>query len=223
MSYETQDTETETKHTVINANNISKTYGSRIPFTRSVEVLTGASIDVYPEEIVGIVGENGSGKSTVMKILVGVLEQDSGTVTRNGTIGWCPQETLLYDRLTVKETFRLFGTGYGMSTTESIDAMEWLADRLDFERYLEYRVDHLSGGNRQKVNLSIALMHEPDVLFLDEPYTGFDWETYQTFWELSEELVANGISIVLISHLLQEREYIDRIYELQNGELVEAE
>lgn len=212
----------ESRNTLISATNITKTYGSPIPFTRSVEVLTGASIDIYPEEIVGIVGENGSGKSTLMKILVGVLDQDSGTVSRNGSIGWCPQETLLYDRLTVRETFRLFGTGYGMTAAESMEAMDRLADRFDFERYYDYRIDRLSGGNRQKVNLGIALMHDPDVLLLDEPYTGFDWETYQTFWEVSEELVAEGISIVLISHLLQERDHLDRVYELREGTLEEV-
>ncbi|MCU4752370.1 ABC transporter ATP-binding protein [Halobacteria archaeon AArc-curdl1] len=223
MNEVTQESEAEFGRKIISANDITKTYGSRLPFTRSVEVLTGASINVYPGEIVGIVGENGSGKSTLMKILVGVLDQDSGDVTRNGTIGWCPQETLLYDRLTVRETFRLFGTGYGLDEDEMTAAMDDLADRLDFERYLDYRVDHLSGGNRQKVNLGIALMHDPDVLLLDEPYTGFDWETYQTFWDLSEALVADDISIVIISHLLQERDRIDRIYELKDGTLSEVE
>lgn len=214
---------TESDAVVLTATDVTKTYGSRIPFTRSVEVLTGASIDVHPGEIVGIVGENGSGKSTLMKILVGVLEQDEGAVERHGTIGWCPQETLLYDRLTVRETFDLFGTGYGLSDEEITAAMERLAERLDFERYLEYRIDRLSGGNRQKINLGIALMHDPDVLLLDEPYTGFDWETYQTFWGLSEELVDRGISIVLISHLLQERERLDRVYELDEGTLEELD
>lgn len=224
MMYEvTQGSEAEFGRKVLGANGITKTYGSRLPFTRSVEVLTGASIEVYAGEIVGIVGENGSGKSTLMKVLVGVLDQDSGDVTRHGTIGWCPQETLLYDRLTVRETFRLFGTGYGLSDEESATAMNRLAERLDFERYLDYRIDHLSGGNRQKVNLGIALMHDPDVLLLDEPYTGFDWETYQTFWDMSGELVADDTSIVIISHLLQEQDRIDRIYELKEGELSEVE
>ena len=223
MNESTSKSERETGRNVLSANDITKTYGSPLPFTRSVEVLTGASIDVYSGEIVGIVGENGSGKSTLMKILVGVLDQDGGEVTRNGTVGWCPQETLLYDRLTVRETFRLFGTGYGLRDEEITAAMTSLAERLDFERYLEYRIDHLSGGNRQKVNLGIALMHDPDVLLLDEPYTGFDWETYQTFWDLSEELIADDTSIVIISHLLQERERIDRIYELTEGVLAEVE
>ncbi|MFB6132594.1 MAG: ABC transporter ATP-binding protein [Halanaeroarchaeum sp.] len=184
--------------------------------------MTDASLAIEPGEMVGIVGENGSGKSTLMKILVGVLDADDGSLDRYGRIGWCPQESLLYDRLTVRETFRLFGSGYGMSGSEIQSAMNQLAQRLDFEQYLDYRVDRLSGGNRQKVNLSIALMHDPDVLLLDEPYTGFDWETYQTFWDLSEELVAAGTAIVIISHLLEERERLDRVYELQDGVITEV-
>lgn len=207
---------------VIRAADIEKSYGSGLPFTASNRVLSGASLEIAAGEIVGIVGENGSGKSTLMKILVGVLDADAGSLDRFGRIGWCPQESLLYERLTVRETFRLFGSGYGMSVSEIQATMDRLSKRLGFEQYLDYRIDRLSGGNRQKINLSIALMHDPDVLLLDEPYTGFDWATYQTFWDLSAELVESGTAIAIISHLLEERERLDRIYELRDGVLVEA-
>ena len=204
---------------LVRAEGIEKTYGSKFPFTRSVPVLTGANIAIQAGEIVGIVGENGSGKSTLMNILVGVLDQDAGTVQRAGTVGWCPQEPLLYDRLTVAETFRLFGTGYGMTPKEIEEAKHRLATKLDFEQYLEYRIDQLSGGNRQKINLSIALMHDPDVLMLDEPYTGFDWETYLTFWDLAEELATDGTAVAMISHLIEEQSRLDRIYEVREGQV----
>ncbi|WP_267640697.1 ABC transporter ATP-binding protein [Haloarchaeobius amylolyticus] len=203
----------------LRAENIEKAYGSRLPFTRTVEVLTGASIELRAGEIVGIVGENGSGKSTLMKVLVGALEPDAGEVVRNATVGWCPQETLLYDRLTVRETFTLFGRAYDMRDEAIRDARDRLAETLDFERFLDYRVDHLSGGNRQKVNLAVSLLHDPDILLLDEPYTGFDWETYQAFWDLTEELTERGTGIGIISHLLNEHERFDRIYELRDGTL----
>ncbi|MFB6187036.1 MAG: ATP-binding cassette domain-containing protein, partial [Halobacteriaceae archaeon] len=155
---------------------------------------------IHAGEIVGIVGENGSGKSTLMKILVGALEPDAGSVETSGQVGWCPQEELLYDRLTVRETFRLFGEGYGLSISDIQSAISRFASILDFEEYLDYRIDHLSGGNRQKVNLSIALMHNPDILLLDEPYTGFDWETYLAFWDLTTELTDQGTAVAIISH-----------------------
>jgi ABC-type multidrug transport system ATPase subunit len=213
----------QTDTTVLRAEGIEKAYGSRLPIGRTVEVLTGADIEVPAGEIVGIVGANGSGKSTLMKILVGALEADAGTVEASGTVGWCPQETLLYDRLTVRETFQLFGEAYGLDDADVGAAMDRLADQLDFERFLEYRIDHLSGGNRQKVNLSVALMHDPDVLLLDEPYTGFDWDTYLAFWDLAEELTEDGTAIAIISHLINERERFDRIYELRDGRLHRAE
>jgi len=205
--------------TVLTASNIAKTYDSPVPFTRSVEVLAGASMELRAGEIVGIVGANGSGKSTLLQILVGALAPDSGTVERSGTVGWCPQETLLYDRLTVAETFELFGEAYDMAPERVDERRAELADQLDFERFLDYRVDHLSGGNRQKVNLAVALLHDPDVLLLDEPYTGFDWETYLAFWDLTESLVESGTAIAIISHLISERERFDRILELKDGRL----
>jgi ABC-type multidrug transport system ATPase subunit len=207
---------------VLEASELEKTYQSRLPFIgRSVEVLTGADITLTEGEIVGIVGGNGSGKSTLMKVLVGALPADSGHVTRGGTIGWCPQDTLLYDRLTVAETFDLFGEAYDLPDDYVVDRRDELADRLDFEQFLDYRVDHLSGGNRQKVNLAIALLHDPDLLLLDEPYTGFDWETYLAFWDLTDTLVENGTTIAIISHLISERERFDRILELKDGTLTE--
>jgi len=204
---------------VVRGRNLTKTYDSPLPFTRAVDVLRGADLDVRAGEILGIVGENGSGKSTLMKTLVGALEPDEGEVVVDGVAGWCPQDPLLYDRLTVAETFRLFGTAYGMTDDEIREARDRLADRLGFEEFLDYRVDQLSGGNRQKVNLSVAVMADPDVLFLDEPYTGFDWQTYLAFWELTDELTDRGIAIAVISHFVSERERFDRILELEEGRL----
>jgi len=207
---------------VLRASGLRKTYGNRLPFGRTVEVLTGADIEIRAGEVVGIVGGNGSGKSTLMKILVGALDADAGTVETSGRVGWCPQDELLYDRLTVRETFRLFGEGYGMDADDVESARDWLASTLDFADYLDYRIDHLSGGNRQKVNLSVALMHDPDVLLLDEPYTGFDWETYLAFWDLNEELKAQGTAVAIISHLINEQERFDRILELADGTLTDV-
>lgn len=203
----------------VRATGVAKTYDSRLPFRNPVTVLDGATLEVKHGEIVGIMGENGSGKSTLMQILAGVLEYDAGDVIRGGTVGWCPQEPRLYDRLTVDETFELFGSAYGMSTTEIESARDWLTDVLDFERFRDRQVRNLSGGNRQKVNLSVSLMHEPDLLLLDEPYTGFDWETFLAFWDLTEELRERGVGVAIISHIINERDRFDVIYELHSGHL----
>lgn len=204
---------------VLRGTGLEKTYGSRLPLLHRETVLKGTDIAIQAGEIVGIVGENGSGKSTLMQILAGALEADAGAVQASGRVGWCPQEGLLYDRLTVDETFRLFGEAYGMPRDAVAAARDRLAAELGFERFTGYRVDRLSGGNRQKLNLAIALMHDPDVLLLDEPYTGFDWETYLAFWELTETLVERGTGIALISHLINERQRFDRIEEIRDGTL----
>ncbi len=203
---------------LIEAVGITKTYSSNLPFFgREEEVLKGVDIEIDSGKIIGIVGENGSGKSTLMKILVGVMKPDGGSVERNAKIGWCPQEKLLYERLTVEETFTLFGIGYDMERWNIRKVEKELAERFGFEEYLDYQVDKLSEGVKQKVNLSIALMHDPDLLLLDEPYEGFDWNTYLNFWEMTEDLIANEKSIVVISHFVNERERFDSIYELEDG------
>lgn len=214
-----EESDRTNRDVVLTATDVAKTYDSWSPFGRTVEVLNGASMEIRAGEIVGIVGENGSGKSTLMQILVGALDADAGTVDVRGRVGWCPQEPRLYDRLTVEETFHLFGEAYDMTHEEIRTARDDFADRLDFERFLDYQVRNLSGGNRQKVNLSVALMHDPEVLLLDEPYTGFDWDTYLSFWELTEQLTDDGVGIGIISHFINERQRFDGIYELADGTL----
>ena len=184
---------------------------------RRSEVLRGASLDVRAGELVGLVGENGSGKSTLMQIIVGLLARDGGNVTLTGKLGYCPQQPLLWDKLTVDEHFELFARAYDLEADQAATARDALASELAFSRYRGYRVDELSGGSRQKLNLALALLHEPSVLLLDEPYAGFDWETYLRFWEMAEQRRAAGMGILVVSHLLAERDRLTRIYELRGG------
>jgi ABC-type multidrug transport system ATPase subunit len=88
---------------------------------------------------------------------------------------------------------------------------------LGFARYLGYRVEDLSGGTRQKLNLALALLHDPQLLLLDEPYSGFDWETYTRFWAMAEQRRAAGAGILIVSHLLPERDRLSRVLELRDG------
>lgn len=172
--------------------------------------------------MVGLVGENGSGKSTLMKILVGMMERDDGTVELNGRFGYCPQLPLLWAKLTVDEHFDLFAGAYGLGESEAKASAAALMDDLRFDRYRSYRVEELSGGTRQKLNLAISMLHDPELLLLDEPYSGFDWETYIRFWEMSERLRDEGMAILIVSHFLPERERLNRIYELRDGKSEET-
>ena len=197
---------------------LTKAFASGPPWhRRRVDVLRGASLDVRPGELVGLVGENGSGKSTLMQIIVGLLARDGGTVTVPDRLGYCPQQPLLWDKLTVAEHFQLFAEAYRIAPERAVAARDGLLGELDFERYAGFRVEDLSGGTRQKLNLALALMHEPGLLLLDEPYAGFDWETYVRFWEMAEQRRAHGMGILMVSHLLAERERLTRIYELRDG------
>ena len=205
---------------VLHVEGVEKAFGAGPPWRRRrVAVLRGASLDVRPGELVGLVGENGSGKSVLMQIVVGMLARDAGTVQRPSRLGYCPQLPLLYDKLTVAEHFDLFATAYGMGEADGRAAAASLMDELQFGRYGGYRVEDLSGGTRQKLNLALALMHDPQLLLLDEPYSGFDWETYLRFWDLVADLRARGKAIVVITHLIFEQDRFDLLADLTGGRL----
>lgn len=190
------------------------------PRRRALQVLKGSDVDVRPGEIVGLVGENGSGKSTLMKVLVGDLIADSGVIERTESFGYCPQVPVLYERLTCDEHLELFGAAYGLGPGEFARSRAVLYEELDFGRFAEARVEELSGGTRSKLNLALAMVHDPELLCLDEPYAGFDWDTYQRFWELSVDRRDAGASLLIISHFIADEERFDRIYDLVDGRTV---
>ncbi|HET6876697.1 MAG TPA: ABC transporter ATP-binding protein [Jatrophihabitans sp.] len=186
---------------------------------KHVDVLNGVDLTVRSGEMVGLVGENGSGKSTLMKIIVGLLGRDTGTIEREGSLGYCPQVPLVWETLTVAEHFALFAKAYRMDDDQMHHALDELLDELQFRKYRDYRVSDLSGGTRQKLNLAISLMHNPDLLLLDEPYTGFDWETYMRFWDLSETRRQQGMAILIVSHMITENKRLDRVQHLRAGRI----
>ena len=206
---------------VLRATGLRKSFHRGLPPRRRViEVLKGADLEIRAGELVGLVGENGSGKSTLMQIVVGLLSRDGGEIERPGKLGYCPQVPMVWDKLTVGEHFQLFGRAYGLDEEGTDRAEDALLDELQFDRYRDFRVEELSGGTRQKLNLALALMHDPELLLLDEPYAGFDWETYLRFWEMSERRRDTGMGILIVSHLLAERRRLDRIYSLIDGRTV---
>ena len=195
---------------LVEARHVARSYGRR-------PVLVDASLALRAGEVVGVTGENGAGKTTLLRILVGRIGADRGVVVRNGSVGYCPQDALVFPNLTVAENFRLFGAAYGLPDWHR--RMEALASRLAFAGQEGRRTGELSGGTRQKLNLALALVHDPEVLLLDEPYSGFDWETYLRFWDLAAELRAAGRAILVVSHLLHETARIDRVLRLAAGRL----
>lgn len=207
---------------VLAASGIVKTYTRGIwPRRTSLEVLRGADLTLMPGEIVGLVGENGSGKSTLMKILVGSIDRDRGVVRTSGSVGYCPQDPILYERLTCDEHFGLFGRAYGMTDELVETARDEIYETLGFAEWRDSRVEELSGGTRAKLNLGLALLPDPDLLLLDEPYAGFDWDTYLRFWQLTRTRRDAGRTLLIISHFITDSERFDRIYDLIDGKAVQ--
>lgn len=195
---------------ILKAFNIVKSFGKR-------SVLKDVSFQMERGTLYGIVGENGSGKSTLLKIIVGEWKADSGQILIDGKLGYCPQKVLVFPELTVAENFRFFSSAYQLEKKTMDRVSSELMEHFHFENYANERVSNLSGGTQQKLNLSISLIHEPDLLILDEPYNGFDWDTYLKFWDYTNHLRDRGCTILVVTHMLSEKERFDRIFELKNG------
>jgi ABC-2 type transport system ATP-binding protein len=184
-------------------------------------VLDHVSLTVSRGEIVAVVGENGSGKTTLLKIIVGLLPPDSGTVAVAGQCGFCPQSTVVFDGLTVAENFRYFAEAYGLTRRPHEDGwhhtMKALLQRFRFTAYERSVVSTLSGGTKQKLNLCLALLHDPELIVLDEPYTGLDWETYLEFWKLAEEWQNRRRGTLVVSHLVFEQTRFTKILDLSQS------
>lgn len=197
---------------VLKVDNINKAFGKHI-------VLKGLSLELGSPYLCGIVGENGSGKTTLLKIIVGEWKPDSGKVKIHGRLGYCPQATLLFPQLTVNEHFRYFGEAYGMQRKEINVRSGFLLDNFSFSQYRECKVSGLSGGTQQKLSLALALLHQPDLLILDEPYNGFDWDTYLRFWGMANKLRGEGCTILIVTHMIADKQPFDRIWNLESGKL----
>lgn len=194
---------------VLAVRSVSKLFGRR-------SVLKGVTFGLKQGSLVGVVGENGAGKTTLLKILAGLLPPTEGQVVVKGKMGYCPQEVMLNEALSVRQHLEYFAAAYHIPDFEY---GKELVKLLGYDSYLDRRVAELSGGTRQKLNLTISLMHRPSVLLLDEPYQGFDWETYLRFWDLAEVLKRKGATMIIISHLVFEKARFDAIYGLRGGVL----
>jgi ABC-type multidrug transport system ATPase subunit len=178
-------------------------------------VLRNVDCEVHAGEIIALVGENGTGKTTLLRIIAGLIGPDTGSVSVTGPVGYCPQEPGVFDLLTAEEHLILFGRPLGLCRDDAL-ARGWrVLDRLGFPSQ-EYRTvcRELSGGTRQKLNLSLALFAEPPILLLDEPYQGFDRGSYVDFWEAAAQWREERRAVLVVTHLLTEIERVDRVIEL---------
>ncbi|MCG5216575.1 ATP-binding cassette domain-containing protein [Streptosporangium soli] len=195
---------------MLEAQALHKRYGD-------TEALRGVSLTVRPGEMFGFVGANGAGKTTTMRIVMGVLEADSGELswqgqpltyeTRRG-FGYMPEERGLYQKMKVAEQVDYFGRLHGMSRPAAKSATDELVERLGLTERRDDTVDSLSLGNQQRVQLAVALVHRPTVLILDEPFSGLDPIAVDALAEALAERCAAGVPVIFSSHQL---ELVDRL------------
>jgi len=181
-------------------------------------VLDHVDLDVHRGEAVALTGENGAGKSTLLRICARVLAPDAGQVHVRGKVGFCPQEPALYDLLTADEHLVLFGAAAGLSREDAVAGGHRILDSLGFHAPPRTMVRDLSGGTKQKLNLALALLAEPDVLLLDEPYQGFDHGTYTNFWDLVDAWRGADRAVLVVTHMLTELWRTDRVVNLKEDQ-----
>lgn len=213
------------KDKAIVAKDFTKTFGD---FT-AVDHIT---FDVDKGEIFGFLGANGAGKTTAMKMLSGLLMPTSGEATVAGfdvykepdkikkNIGYMSQKFSLYGDLTVKENIELFGGIYDMPIREIKDKTAALVSKLGIEQFADRRVEGLPLGFKQKLAFSVAIFHNPKVVFLDEPTGGVDPVTRRQFWEMIYEAAANGITPFVTTHYMDEAEYCNRVSIMVEGKIM---
>jgi len=213
---------------VIHTEQLTRTFGE----FRAVDAI---SFSVDSGEVFGFLGANGAGKTTAMKMLTGLLLPTSGKASVAGfdvfsetesikkNIGYMSQRFSLYDDLTARENIRFFGGVYGLSSSTIKEKSEALLASLDLLAVADSRLSDLPLGLKQKLAFSVALLHEPKIVFLDEPTGGVDPLTRRRFWDMIYEAADRGITVFVTTHYMDEAEYCDRVSIMVNGRIAALE
>ncbi|MGB3063355.1 ABC transporter ATP-binding protein [Sphingobacterium thalpophilum] len=213
-----------TDEIVIHTDKLTKRFGD---FIATNEI----TFDVYRGEIFGFLGANGAGKTTAMRMLCGLSKPTSGKATIAGfdiykqtedikkNIGYMSQKFSLYEDLTVLENIRFFGGIYGLSDRQLKTKSDELIETLGMESQATKMVGSLPLGWKQKLSFSVAILHEPKIVFLDEPTGGVDPVTRRQFWDLIYQAADNGITVFVTTHYMDEAEYCNRISMMVDGEI----
>jgi len=215
----------EVRTSLIRAEELTKRFGG---FTATDRV----SFEVRQGEIFGLLGPNGAGKSTTFKMMCGLLTPTSGRAEVMGIdlrrspararerLGYMAQKFSLYGKLTVRQNLEFFSGVYGLTRSRQRQAVESMIDSFHLQQFLNVTTDDLSLGYKQRIALACAAMHEPDILFLDEPTSGVDPITRREFWNHINGVVEKGVTVMVTTHFMDEAEYCDRIGLVYHGRLI---
>ena len=206
---------------IVDVKNLVKTYGKR-------NVVDGISFQVKKGEIFGILGPNGAGKTTTLEMIETVRPIDGGTITVSGfnvatqpdkvkaVIGVQPQSAAFEEKTKLTELIEFFAAAYG----EKVDAKKFLGDVNLLDKANSYP-EQLSGGQRQRFSIAAALVHSPEVFFLDEPTTGLDPQARRNLWDLIKEIRDKGVTVIMTTHYMDEAELLcDRVAVMDNGKII---
>jgi ABC-type multidrug transport system ATPase subunit len=210
-------------HSAVILQNLSKSY-------KTVKALTEINVTINKGELFGFIGPDGAGKTTLFRILTTLLNPDTGTATIEGLntvkdyksirniVGYMPGRFSLYQDLTVEENLKFFASIYKTTIEENYHLISDIYKHI--EPFKHRKAGKLSGGMKQKLALSCALIHKPEVLFLDEPTTGVDAVSRMEFWEMLKKLRSQGITILVSTPYMDEAALCDRVALMQNGHIM---
>ena len=194
--------------------------------------VAGIDFSVRRGEIFGLLGPNGSGKTTTIRMMLGLLEPSGGNVEVFGLpvarqahkirprLGYMSQRFSLYNDLTVRENLLFYGRAYGLNNQHLLDRMQTILEMAGLAGREAERTRDLSGGWRQRLALGAAILHQPELIFLDEPTAGVDPVSRRAFWELLYRLVEQGITVFVTTHYMDEAEHCHRLAFIQHGSLI---
>lgn len=209
----------------IEVNKLEKRFGEFV-------AVAGISFAIRAGETFGFLGPNGAGKSTTIRMLCGLLSPTGGNGTVAGfdivretgrireRIGYMSQKFSLYDELTVGENIDFFGGIYGLSGSRMAARKKWALDMAGLHDRSGTRTSLLPGGWKQRLALGCAILHEPPIVFLDEPTSGVDPESRRRFWDLIHRLASSGVTVLVTTHYMDESEYCDRVGIIHQGSLI---
>lgn len=207
----------------VSIRDVIKTFGTQ-------KVLNGINLNIRQGEIYGLLGPSGAGKTTLVKMLTNLEKQDTGTIIFEGVelpsskvihkIGYMSQSDALYQELTAEENLDFFAALFGISAQKRVERIKEVASVVNLQDHLKKSIQNYSGGMKRRLSLAAALLHEPDLLILDEPTVGIDPVLRQQIWNQFNILKNQGKTIIVTTHVMDEAEKCDRVGLLRDGKII---